>query len=387
MNFRLFAALIIVLSSCHASVVRRAVALAKTRATTALPLVARSVSTLDTTEDVKTVGTIRDLADVVRIPEALRAGEYDLFDPYELRREGYPNRLPFPFGIWYRGQWNREFRLTPSINRVIHEHGKTYRVDEATIFREFQLKLPHLQTTLASDLAWLTLMQHHGLPTRLLDWTENILVALFFAVTSGQPDTTGRLYMMNAARLNNVALGEEMSFGVCLEDWLPVKLRTRMVTSRSPESLFNDPEILTDVTKVFGRKVDTSRDMDVEALMTSLRLERPVAFTPQRTHARLQARSGTFTLGGGRQLEKARSDAASGPHFPAPMSLEEMNVESMKTSGKPVVVAFDIEDRSQISEQLRGLGFSSAQLMGDPDSHARETVSVWRYPIDEDERR
>ena len=86
----------------------------------------------------------------------------------------------------FRGVPNSSFELIPSIGRIPQLIGdEQYLRDfELRVMDEFKMRVtPLLTNTPKSEWEWLFLAQHYGIKTRLLDWSTNPLIALYFAVS------------------------------------------------------------------------------------------------------------------------------------------------------------------------------------------------------------
>jgi hypothetical protein len=105
-------------------------------------------------------------------------------------------------GPWFRGQDHASYPLTPRRYR--------YRsIDEDEIRSEFKRRAPQLLLGTQPQSEWerYFLMQHYGMPTRLVDWSEGGLLALHFAVISNRARNDAAVWALDPFWLNGEVAG------------------------------------------------------------------------------------------------------------------------------------------------------------------------------------
>lgn len=176
--------------------------------------------------------------------------------------------------FWFRGHPRAEYKLAPTALR----YGKLDQrqralglVAEMKRFLEMKLARPPA----ADDhLGWMQVAQHYGLPTRLLDWTQNAAVALFFACCK-DPNADGLVVVLNPIELN------------------------QNVDPSSPRvfNLQNDKTIINPYFKLGGQ--------------VGARGRRTIAINPTWNTERIAMQQGAFTLHGSRKFALDREQASS----------------------------------------------------------------------------
>ena len=145
-----------------------------------------------------TVREIRSVSDYLRAVEAILSNYYICGDFSPIKRfENLfylrENKLKsiMQEGVFFRGQ-SEEFEfIIPSIFR-----DTKYIENEDELIKEAEISYPLEIQKIKYQPDKLALMQHYGLPTRILDITTNALVALYFAVSENK-DKDGVVYLFN----------------------------------------------------------------------------------------------------------------------------------------------------------------------------------------------
>lgn len=272
---------------------------------------------------------------------------------------------------WYifRGQSMPYDSLVPSVFRPpYNEEGV-----EANFYHAFLLECHESIGYRDSVFERLCFMQHHGLPTRLLDWTRNILVAAFFATdSSGEfENESGEILSFNPFFLNQTAgaqghlmlptSGPVILRSVLAEGFLKQEKSAFQRKCENAGYWFDDSLPFEDLFRFLADGDDVSLRETICP---------PIAVIPPILDNRLHVQQSVFTISGGLVL---------GNNYPVrPMDLLNWYVDE-DGERRQVIKKFSIPAvaKKRIRTELDQIGINHATLFPGVDSVAKQLRSYF----------
>lgn len=156
----------------------------------------------------------------------------------------------------FRGVKSVDYALVPSVGHMVFKRRTASRqVYERELFDKFRHRaVPFLEFTPSDLWDWLALAQHHGLPTRLLDWSYNPMVAAYFAVEDDKYDGDSLIYVARGVKHVDINTEEDPFKVPYVAQFVPRHV-TRRLTAQSglftvhprPEEPYEDVKCVTKI--------------------------------------------------------------------------------------------------------------------------------------------
>lgn len=246
--------------------------------------------------------------------------------------------------IFYRGQSNTDYNLTPSVLRG------NMKFKEHEIYNKIMTECAHEFDECKLHNEILSKMQHYGVPTRLFDVTTNALVALYFAC-EGKKNVDGVVYVI---KTNKSKIKQYDSDAVS-------------ILSSLPRFNYEEKKLMLELAKksleiADGQKIDNFNSQKIiKRLLHEIKKEKPAFeniinpedllknffFIPRKANARIIRQSGAFIIFG---LGK---DA---------IEIEEHFSDSNRGNSESYKIIIKHSSKKGIIDQLSCFGISKATL-------------------------
>lgn len=217
---------------------------------------------------------------------------------------------------WWRGHADSTWNLVPYVHRIaLPRYEQNISL---AFFHEAKSRYSNYPPN-DNTSAWLSLMQHYRLPTRLLDWSETCLVAAYFAVSNKKLQSIpSAMWALWPSELNKNQIGKEVT------------------VASNHESLSNHFE-----ASVHGNPKNEEKEKTT------------IAFNPEETDIRMMVQASKFTI---------HSDATP--------------IEMLDKAGS-FLRRFEIppEAKEKILEELDSLKINRATLFPDLENLAKDIMT------------
>lgn len=282
---------------------------------------------------------IEDLNDFIKI----------VLSFYDFKKENSDSEQLF----WFRGENSINFK-TPLIPNAFRSYGELLNIKQKDAFcpssfaeleerlkvEFFRYALPHLNTLRIENTDWnrYYLMQHYNLNTRLLDWSESSLVALFFAIT-GNTNSDGVVWVIDPYKLNSASLNQTFNKQNNY-NFIPSPIKTKKIGK-----LFNEEDKIN-INQLTTRYLHMKFNTDGSEVKEKLHYY-PISIFPCYLDERTRAQKTCFTIFGNR--------------------INGLNFISNADSGILNKIIIDKSAKHRILEQLRVIGFDQFSVFPDLD--------------------